>query len=156
MRISDWSSDVCSSDLIGLLRPGVVDEHDDIAALREQLNRIIPLVSLVEEAVIGVAAMRHDDRGVALSLTIGARKNDIACRLVTMPVDPSARMPGYRSDIRVPRRNPCAGCVHSIVEMDPHEHWLQRPDSLDGKIYSGTDWTRGCKTEVEQWYLRYI
>src|SRR3546814_15820876 len=80
MRISDWSSDVCSSDLIGLLRPGVVDEHDDIAALREQLNRIIPLVSLVEEAVIGVAAMRHDDRGVALSLTIGARKNDIACR----------------------------------------------------------------------------
>src|SRR3546814_2935601 len=102
MRISDWSSDVCSSDLadpvridkscggklvhriletvnavdpdealqcfgpgrpapanpsligrqqrIGLLRPGVVDEQDDIAALREQLNRIIPLVSLVEEA----------------------------------------------------------------------------------------------------------
>src|SRR3546814_9436942 len=111
MRISDWSSDVCSSDLadpvridkscggklvhriletvnavdpdealqcfgpgrpapanpsligrqqrIGLLRPGVVDEQDDIAALREQLNRIIPLVSLVEEAVIGVRSEEH-------------------------------------------------------------------------------------------------
>src|SRR3546814_18293700 len=133
MRISDWSSDVCSSDLIGLLRPGVVDEHDDIAALREQLNRIIPLVSLVEEAVIGVAAMRHDDRGVALSLTIGARKNDIACRLVTMPVDPGARLHGKRSDLLVPRRYRCDGCDLSIGEMNPNERRRPRHAFLDAK-----------------------
>src|SRR3546814_4263562 len=29
MRISDWSSDVCSSDLTGLARAEVVEDHED-------------------------------------------------------------------------------------------------------------------------------
>src|SRR3546814_16502035 len=43
MRISDWSSDVCSSDLVGAGRAGWVNEVDRgfrIEADREQLYRV--------------------------------------------------------------------------------------------------------------------
>src|SRR3546814_12305236 len=80
--------------------------------------------------------MRHDDRGVALSLTIGALKNDIACRLVTMPVDPGARLHGKRSDLLVPRRYRCDGCDLSIGEMNPNERRRPRHAFLDAKRQS--------------------
>src|SRR3546814_11279491 len=33
MRISDWSSDVCSSDLLMLLQTDAADGHDDLACI---------------------------------------------------------------------------------------------------------------------------
>src|SRR3546814_4760678 len=39
MRISDWSSDVCSSDLLGgrTVLPGFIDDHDHIGSIRRNV-----------------------------------------------------------------------------------------------------------------------
>src|SRR3546814_4904062 len=53
MRISDWSSDVCSSDLFGLLRPG----NDGAGAQRKGMNIQEQLAVFFDAAVgnVGVA-----------------------------------------------------------------------------------------------------
>src|SRR3546814_1918525 len=57
MRISDWSSDVCSSDLVGDLRVGLPDLRPQPWMLQE-LARDVPQ---------GVAA--HDDIGIGVIAT---------------------------------------------------------------------------------------
>src|SRR3546814_2593981 len=43
MRISDWSSDVCSSDLLGRHYIGIEREDDYIAAARGRIEMALPL-----------------------------------------------------------------------------------------------------------------
>src|SRR3546814_5953876 len=45
MRISDWSSDVCSSDLLALLVAGQCDQRSDSLCLRLGVSRCESLIS---------------------------------------------------------------------------------------------------------------
>src|SRR3546814_4411126 len=63
MRISDWSSDVCSSDLF--LRSGTVAvrlvRRSRAASLPEIEQRDAELAGLVGEVVLDARARKHDD-----------------------------------------------------------------------------------------------
>src|SRR3546814_2183549 len=61
MRISDWSSDVCSSDLVGIghdRRRVGVDEDNAIALLLERLDRLRP-------RIVELARLTDNDRAGA-------------------------------------------------------------------------------------------
>src|SRR3546814_9208347 len=91
MRISDWSSDVCSSDLVAI----VVQAHrDDRAALRQhalgQIRRALgdqPQRDAVFAAFLGDPAEDAADRGF---LGIGAAR-DVAVRLFADEQDRALR-----------------------------------------------------------------
>src|SRR3546814_19946697 len=44
MRISDWSSDVCSSDLVGTVMDGDAEEH--IAEVAKVLSRYVDMIGV--------------------------------------------------------------------------------------------------------------
>src|SRR3546814_6420324 len=84
MRISDWSSDVCSSDLVHIRYPGGTRAHDqqlDFLVLR---SIIMDFVGVVD----GKANRRHWHRRAMISGWAPARPprafkhQDIACFLV--------------------------------------------------------------------------
>src|SRR3546814_4868963 len=64
MRISDWSSDVCSSDLEAAARQGAPrdDGHAGVDAVGEHL----PLLLAVEQVVV---VLHRDEAGPALALS---------------------------------------------------------------------------------------
>src|SRR3546814_21181602 len=64
MRISDWSSDVCSSDLVGILAVGL--EHRE-----EALGLAFRLV--LEALLVGLGPLHHAQR-----LAAGARQDVVA------------------------------------------------------------------------------
>src|SRR3546814_11715556 len=57
MRISDWSSDVCSSDLLGRLLPRAGNGHEAAFALDEQ---VVGLFALVRAAQAVAGDVAHD------------------------------------------------------------------------------------------------
>src|SRR3546814_6240880 len=60
MRISDWSSDVCSSDLIDARSVHGVDRREHGAHLWPALNREIEFAAGLNEGRRRVALARHD------------------------------------------------------------------------------------------------
>src|SRR3546814_2413167 len=56
MRISDWSSDVCSSDLLRAAQSATIDLRRHFR-LREQMRR---LITASRGVVVTLAVMRHD------------------------------------------------------------------------------------------------
>src|SRR3546814_1721633 len=63
MRISDWSSDVCSSDLQQRIRIGLGDAHALLLhLLRQARDRRLDLVLDLHLRDVGVGAF-HEDRG---------------------------------------------------------------------------------------------
>src|SRR3546814_4800882 len=83
MRISDWSSDVCSSDLIGRFNPGDVYDADDITDLR----RAIIATGLVSDVDITPV------RGAALA--DGSVLADLDVRMKAAPMRTIAGSAGY-------------------------------------------------------------
>src|SRR3546814_20799304 len=78
MRISDWSSDVCSSDLVavrvavapGLAQPHAVDDRGVVERVGD--DGIVLAQQRLEQAAVGVEAGGVEDR-VALAEEVGAR-----------------------------------------------------------------------------------
>src|SRR3546814_4714644 len=68
MRISDWSSDVCSSDLLGLPTPDIVIEDDTDLIARKELEkaRQMPMIKPVFKKA-GNARFRPEEipRGIS-------------------------------------------------------------------------------------------
>src|SRR3546814_8363079 len=70
MRISDWSSDVCSSDLFALgflgLPLGVVDEYDDSLPFHVEPGIVVPALFGGVDAVTDEDDVAVLDRGLRL------------------------------------------------------------------------------------------
>src|SRR3546814_10647797 len=75
MRISDWSSDVCSSDLSDLgVRLLTTDDPEEAAAIAEELNRLNEERRALETLVLEqaeAAAVRTGNASVAVVSGIG-------------------------------------------------------------------------------------
>src|SRR3546814_16960202 len=84
MRISDWSSDVCSSDL---LLAGGIDVGDD-----HRVGLVEAGAELLEEVVQARVAMRlhHGDNAAAAGLACGGQHSGDFHRLVAVVVDAGA------------------------------------------------------------------
>src|SRR3546814_4883775 len=70
MRISDWSSDVCSSDLVGIghdRRRVGVDEDDAIALLLQRLDRLRPRIIELARLTDNNRAGADDEDGLDVS-----------------------------------------------------------------------------------------
>src|SRR3546814_11322288 len=95
MRISDWSSDVCSSDLLGLgpLLDGVEDLRDLVeAGLRLDVSRVFLPLRLADE-VADVAPHRRlgDEVDVGVGVGLPALALDDPARLAAAGVVTGAR-----------------------------------------------------------------
>src|SRR3546814_6094754 len=73
MRISDWSSDVCSSDLLGLLGRGLLRLL--LFADRNDLQDRVLLAMPVAAAIVVTAALLEDDDLLALLLRDNLGRN---------------------------------------------------------------------------------
>src|SRR3546814_7147372 len=83
MRISDWSSDVCSSDLLDVARP------DEVAAVADRIYRDHGAVHLLcnnAGVAIGghLSAMTHDDWRWMISVNIEGVTNGLTAFLPRM------------------------------------------------------------------------
>src|SRR3546814_12997665 len=108
MRISDWSSDVCSSDLFGAPRFEQADrevrrraaeqvgQHHDAAALIDLANRVGDFLAAHFHIVVGADAHRPDG-------ALRDRKSVVSVKSVSVRVDI-----GGRSIIKkkTPHKNP--------------------------------------------------
>src|SRR3546814_19529608 len=72
MRISDWSSDVCSSDLVAGLAGSVY--HDKLGSQLERVERVRRVAGYVAEQL--GANVQHADRAALLA------KADLGCHMV--------------------------------------------------------------------------
>src|SRR3546814_20957463 len=74
MRISDWSSDVCSSDLLQIIQPGKAEPMvrvawNDAVLIKRLLDigtqtLLVPFVQNAEQAKAAVAATRYPPTGI--------------------------------------------------------------------------------------------
>src|SRR3546814_16266880 len=72
MRISDWSSDVCSSDLDGDPRVAFVCDEDRLPRGREEHGIGLPMACLLAGGDIGGAGVDRGTIGVAWPTAPGA------------------------------------------------------------------------------------
>src|SRR3546814_11573214 len=94
MRISDWSSDVCSSDLLGLHNAEAADRHIELLALADvghggiQRRLHQPERAATEHQPLGVqAAHQHLDSVIDLTQQIGsASGRERVCQYVYISV----------------------------------------------------------------------
>src|SRR3546814_17412822 len=74
MRISDWSSDVCSSDLFHLTAPGAVAApsflREVVGRRGEDVRQVVPDVAVAVAVVVDGEV--HEGRGTELELAHGA------------------------------------------------------------------------------------
>src|SRR3546814_7568046 len=107
MRISDWSSDVCSSDLLAdidmptLVIPGMDERHPQ--ALAEQLARLLTQGKLAAAAMSG-SIMTAEDFARCLAHAIQEFLNGL-------PPLPAARSEEHTSELRPLMRNSYAACT---------------------------------------------
>src|SRR3546814_9075860 len=72
MRISDWSSDVCSSDLDGDPRVAFVCDEDRLPRGREEHGIGLPMACLLAGGDIGGAVVDRGTIGVGWPTALGA------------------------------------------------------------------------------------
>src|SRR3546814_5986813 len=79
MRISDWSSDVCSSDLGGLVvgKDDVFRQEADRFAVVLDISMAVLLADVDTEAVAGILAVREQDRGFLRGPVVGGKEGAI-------------------------------------------------------------------------------
>src|SRR3546814_9071695 len=107
MRISDWSSDVCSSDLETMAEAAHLLAHDREACTTPSLGRVRHHATPFRRARrVGPPRCRHDDGG-AFEGAIGIwRQSDRACQAA------GTRSEEHRSELQSPMRISYAGfCV---------------------------------------------
>src|SRR3546814_8499704 len=75
MRISDWSSDVCSSDLVGDLRR-IVDEFSSFARMPKPVFRSEVIADIARHSLF-LHEVAHPDIAFTFDSDIGAR--EIVC-----------------------------------------------------------------------------
>src|SRR3546814_17663666 len=86
MRISDWSSDVCSSDLVGIVgQPAEIAQHAFRPALQQQLG--LARIDFADE----VAATPEILHAFALQLLLVDRKSVVEGKSVSVRVDLGGR-----------------------------------------------------------------
>src|SRR3546814_17954669 len=105
MRISDWSSDVCSADLVRLRHVGVIELELDVA-IGIGVDRVADLDAVIidREAEPAGEARREDGAqrqrvgGFLLEVEIAAvGAEDLAPRLIILLVVPFGRLPPTKS-----------------------------------------------------------
>src|SRR3546814_9240147 len=79
MRISDWSSDVCSSDLGGLVvgKDDVFRQEADRCAVVLDISMAVLLADVDTEAVAGILAVREQVRGFLRGPVVGGKEGAI-------------------------------------------------------------------------------
>src|SRR3546814_8643227 len=101
MRISDWSSDVCSSDLSDSAAPFLANSHGPAWMAEATRNAKIPLIHLSTDYVFDgskTTAYSEDDETVPLGV-YGASKR--ASELAVISVNPqSIRSDEHTSDLQ--------------------------------------------------------
>src|SRR3546814_7833463 len=80
MRISDWSSDVCSSDLAGAARIVAVDVVDDKLALARQLGATDTFNAAEEGAVEAICAATGGGVDYAFEMAGSVKAMDLCYR----------------------------------------------------------------------------
>src|SRR3546814_20405605 len=76
MRISDWSSDVCSSDLLDLLRNDVVRAHRDLLARQPRQHPAQPGLAVGALVAAEELARRRLDRVDEIETAADQRADD--------------------------------------------------------------------------------
>src|SRR3546814_8526608 len=114
MRISDWSSDVCSSDLDDDREHFVEGFRDAVVGNVLQLGRVVPNAGVADQAIVlseGLDAARHGftmaverpniafdaDHGIAVALPDSLQA---CCRLVQHR--DAGRSAGHTSELQTP------------------------------------------------------
>src|SRR3546814_17860958 len=93
MRISDWSSDVCSSDLVDLGGTGVAHHLHDLEAGRAAHDRIVDQHD----------ALARDQRAVGIVFQLDAKMADLVARLDegAADIDRKSVVSGKSVEVRV-------------------------------------------------------
>src|SRR3546814_5867397 len=105
MRISDWSSDVCSSDLIGCVRPGRKREADMALTYHDKL--LLGCAAVLALGMVGGGYLLGDGLKRAMaadrSVTVrGLAEKDVTADLATWSISYSAPgfdLPAVRAEI---------------------------------------------------------
>src|SRR3546814_631843 len=99
MRISDWSSDVCSSDLSSIIRIGYIDEKyfSGKAGAESHIQRlhfdITPSLDILLEPIAqGNCDMLGSQRGHLSPLAASARFNSVVSGPISFGADPCRRI----------------------------------------------------------------
>src|SRR3546814_19520078 len=95
MRISDWSSDVCSSDLPSAMRCEAANDKNFIDIVRRlapiSRHRILPTVGMARSVIYNSATSadsgRHCRRGFVPDRHLEARKSVVYGKRVSVRVD---------------------------------------------------------------------
>src|SRR3546814_799101 len=132
MRISDWSSDVCSSDLAGALRRGdhefrkvvaIEHLHRDVDRDREVLSRAAPDAVLIQR-------LGDDDLGEVADEAVLFGDRDDCCRALQLAVDIPPAQEGFHADhpvvahgdLRLVGQLDRAGCQSGADGFRSEEH----------------------------------
>src|SRR3546814_9709228 len=118
MRISDWSSDVCSSDLLVAEAPpavGLVAEHQAIFGI-EQAKAAGNRFDGIAQALLGRlgAAARLDLGGLVLGHAAIAAEPPGAV-VVRLAIDPPAEAPALRTVVDQPRSEEHTSELQSLM-----------------------------------------
>src|SRR3546814_86222 len=111
MRISDWSSDVCSSDLI-LHRRDFVLPHRPARVMRQKLV-VQPQLRLAR----GIGRQKLGPRKIGLQEGVGQQQAAVGVAVEQMVAGRNPEIPHFRSRIRVTMSTSSPGASSSSTSM---------------------------------------
>src|SRR3546814_11389069 len=121
MRISDWSSDVCSSDLLGA--QWMADHHWDVIAA---------------DYVLTEGGGLHGGPATAPVVTFNVAEKGVSWRRLTVRGEPGHGSMPFRTDNALA---PAAPVISRLQEFDPGPRVHDR--SAERRV--GNEWVRTCR-----------